>query len=398
MIGGGFSGALTALHLATRGVRAIVLEPGALGRGLAFADGAPGLLLNTPAGAMSALPDRPDDFVAWLGDGATFAPRARYGAYVREKLAAVVHVRTRAVDLAPASGGYQVSTSDGALCWARHVVLALGNAPPRTPPCLRGLAAYAGDPYRAMTELPTGAWPIALLGTGLTALDAVATLRARGHTGPILAISRRGLVPQRHPGVPDAAAIAPPTATTLAGLLAWWRTSVDTSAKLDALRPLLPALWRGLSPHDRARFVRHVRPHWETVRHRAPPAVHDHLASVEIVAGALTDAAALAGGVRLHVGARHLDVAAIINCTGPERDLARQADPLVEHLLRRGLVHRDPLGLGASWLAPNLHAVGPWRIATEWESTAVGELRVQAAEVARAISEHLGEPAPGALE
>jgi uncharacterized NAD(P)/FAD-binding protein YdhS len=78
-------------------------------------------------------------------------------------------------------------------------------------------------------------------------------------------------------------------------------------------------------------------------------------------------------------------VAAVVNCTGPERDLARIEDPLVANLLARGLVERDPLGLGAARLAPGLHAVGAWRVATEWESTAVAELRVQAVEVAEAI-------------
>ncbi len=389
MIGGGFSGAMTAVHLRARGIETSVVALGELGRGIAYADGPHTLLLNTPAAAMSALPDRPDDFVAWLaarGDHRVFAPRALYGDYVREKLAGVPQIHARAVDLAPWGSGYLVACSDGVLRWADHVVLALGNAPARSPKLLRGFGAYWENPYRAMHELPLDAAPIALLGTGLTALDVVATLRHRGYAGPIIAISRRGLVPLRHPGVPAAVAVAPPSDRTLAGLLRWWRTSADITAKLDALRPLLATLWRGLSDRDRAHFVRHVRPRWETARHRAPPEVHAQLAGVEIVAGSLTNARMIPDGLRLTVGARTLDVAAIVNCTGPERDLARIADPLVQNLLRRGLVARDVLGLGAAALAPNLHAVGPLRIATDWESTAVGELRAQAVEVADAIS------------
>ena len=40
------------------------------------------------------------------------------------------------------------------------------------------------------------------------------------------------------------------------------------------------------------------------------------------------------------------DVDWLVNCTGPERDVRRQADPLVEALLDKGLVTPDPLGLG----------------------------------------------------
>ena len=394
VLGGGFSGAMTAVQLAARGVEVVVVEPGALGRGVAYAEGPEALVLNTPAAAMSALPDRPDDFVVWLaarGDHCMFASRALYGAYVREKLARIAQVTARAVDVAPWGTGYVVACRDGTLHEAAHVVLALGNAPPRTPRFLRGFGAYHADPYRALVELPVGDHAIALLGTGLTALDVVAALRVRGHTGAIHAISRRGLVPHRHPGVPAASVVAPPVTTTLAGLLAWWRGDDDATAKLDAIRRMLPMIWRGWDASERARFVRHVRPHWETVRHRAPPEVHAHAASIDVIAGRLTGAEMIPDGLRVHARSSALDpitldVAALVNCTGPERDLTRIADPLVQQLLRRGLVEADPMGLGASALAPRLHCVGPWRIATDWESTAVGELRAQAAEVAEAIS------------
>ncbi|MFP3436095.1 FAD/NAD(P)-binding protein, partial [Paraburkholderia sp. SIMBA_061] len=67
----GFSGALTAVGL-LRGARAstrrvVLIDNGpGFGRGLAYRTAHPELLLNVPAGNMSALPDRPGDFVEYL--------------------------------------------------------------------------------------------------------------------------------------------------------------------------------------------------------------------------------------------------------------------------------------------------------------------------------------------
>ncbi|MFL6003250.1 MAG: hypothetical protein ACJ72P_10615, partial [Nocardioides sp.] len=72
-------------------------------------------------------------------------------------------------------------------------------------------------------------------------------------------------------------------------------------------------------------------------------------------------------------------------------------------LQRRGLVAPDPLRLGLDSTpsgqvvgadgvpVPGLYAVGPPRKGTLWESTAIPEIRTQAAEVARLV---LGRTAP----
>jgi len=66
---------------------------------------------------------------------------------------------------------------------------------------VRQLARQAGvkDPWRpeVLANVPANQ-QILLIGTGLTMLDVVLDLRARGVTGMIHAISRRGLVPQGH--------------------------------------------------------------------------------------------------------------------------------------------------------------------------------------------------------
>lgn len=386
IIGDGFSAAMVAVQLRARGIDPIVVGERELGRGVAYANGSPELLLNTPTAAMSALPDRPRDFAHWLGTNEVFARRRDYGRYVAEKAAGVRQVIGRVAAVTVDLDGFLVHREGGGRFAASHVVLATGNPLPRKPRAIGALPGFWPDPYRAMETVPLDG-PIALLGTGLTSLDVTAVLRARGYAGELIAISRRGVVPLRHSGEPARVKVAPPTAWQLTALIAWWRAAPDDlQGRLDAIRPIAKQIWASWSADERARFVRHVRPYWEAVRHRAPPAIHAHTASLRIVRGALVEARAIfGGGLRLEIGRRAsvevIAVAALINCAGPDRDPIH--DPLLADMIARGLLVRDPLG--AASLAPNIYAIGPLRIATEYESTAVGELRQQAIEIAEAI-------------
>src|SRR3954462_6363454 len=69
IIGAGFSGTITALHLRDRlPSRSLLLceRSPAFARGAAFSTASPVHLLNVRAANMSAYPDRPTHFVDWL--------------------------------------------------------------------------------------------------------------------------------------------------------------------------------------------------------------------------------------------------------------------------------------------------------------------------------------------
>ena len=64
-VGGGFSGAMLAVHLLhqSSSLSVAVIDPGSLpSRGVAYSSPRKFHLLNVPAGEMSAFPDVPDDF------------------------------------------------------------------------------------------------------------------------------------------------------------------------------------------------------------------------------------------------------------------------------------------------------------------------------------------------
>ncbi|MBM4379809.1 MAG: FAD/NAD(P)-binding protein, partial [Deltaproteobacteria bacterium] len=208
-----------------------LLDPSpSLGDGVAYGTRDDAHLINVLVGRMGAVPEEPGDFLAWLqasGHSAragSFVPRALFGAYLREWLAGVEaaapagvqlqHARRRAVDLQRMPGGWR-AVDDAGGCWdAEAVVLATGQGPAPPPPgwqVERLGAAWLESP-RGTPGL--GAVPeredVLLLGTGLTAVDAVLTLARRRHRGRVLAVSRHGRWPLVHdPLAPEAPAASP---------------------------------------------------------------------------------------------------------------------------------------------------------------------------------------------
>ena len=97
IVGSGFSGVMTAIHLlrghSPRPVRVLMVNrSGVMARGVAYGTNSPAHLLNVPAGKMSALPDDPSHFVRFAQSldpsvtPGTFVRRSVYGAYLESML------------------------------------------------------------------------------------------------------------------------------------------------------------------------------------------------------------------------------------------------------------------------------------------------------------------------
>ncbi len=442
VIGSGVSGALTAVHLtrlAPADVRVTLFERAdRQARGVAYETREPGHLLNVRAANMSAFADEPHHFEAWLdahprlyaeiqrtaaGD---FVSREIYGRYLEDILreaclgdrgGCIALRQADVVSVARASSGFTVTDSTGRRDRFDDVVLAMGNVSdaagesgpvfrnPWTPQAVRGL-----DPDR----------PVLILGTGLTMIDTVIALRRQGFPGQILAMSRRGLLP--HPHAPASALSLPPLSSTEATRLSHLLRRLRREARaavaagacwrsvVDALRPVTQTLWQGLDPAAQARFLRHARTFWDVHRHRIAPPVAGAIADeirgggLAIVPGRIQAVQREIGGAGVSVAyrprgggtQRALSVQRLIVATGvPE--LSRSRDHLVESLLASGLVRLDPLGLGLDATRAlgvrnaggaretGLWALGPVVRGVFWECTAVPDIRVQAAQLARTI-------------
>ncbi len=243
--------ALVRHHDGAEPIEVSVFETDAIvGPGRAYALDTAAALLNQPVRAMSVRFDDGDHFLRWLAahpdpavrahaDREGFPPRAILGGYLRWVLAQAisagparnVHVRVhreqavalgRAGDrwllttrrvaakraVATAAGGPRGDARDhtrpGGSYELDAVFLCVGTSEPEEVYGLAGSPGFIADPYLLDVKLaaidPDAA--VAVLGTGLTAVDVVLTLAERGHRGPIRMVSRHGYLPSvRTPGV-----------------------------------------------------------------------------------------------------------------------------------------------------------------------------------------------------
>jgi len=414
IIGGGASGVLSAIHLLREApvpVRIVLIEPRAeLGRGVAFGTDDPGHLLNVRAGSLSALPDDPGHFALWaqrrFGAGhQSFLPRACYGEYLCSLLEPVEHVPAGAVDISPRGGRAEITLSDGSRRLFDRVILAPGSSPPAWPEPLGGRQrCWVDDPWapNALAGLSTDD-PVLLVGTGLTAVDAALSLHSAGHR-QIVATSRHGLLPAAHPDHPfPPAEITPPCQPTARALLEWARSLADEAGDwrpvVDALRPHTDGLWGTMDQSECLRLLRHVHRRWEVVLHRMAPSVSRQIETMvvfgqkTVVPGGVQNAHVTSGGITAVVGDRRRRFGAVVNCTGPGADVGRSSHPLVKRLLARRIVRPGPFGLGLDTDAAGclrstdgtLWLVGPLRRGQQWETTAIPDIRVQAAALPRSL-------------
>jgi uncharacterized NAD(P)/FAD-binding protein YdhS len=447
IVGGGFSGTLVAVHLlrgAPGTVERIYLVERAEGRvgGVAYRTPSASHTLNVPAGRMSAFEDDPDDFLRYVRrrepalTGGSFVPRRIYGEYLadtfeearRASALPLIRVAGEVVDVDEVEGLVSLGLADGRSFAADRVLLAIGNFPPADPPGVDERFAtsirYARNPWAADALEVDREEDVLLVGTGLTMCDIALALRDADHHGRIHAVSRRGLLPQPH----RVSAQPPPHLEPPGDLPAWPDTAlgmlralrrevrvraaeeVDWREVVTSIRDETPSLWQRLDRDERSRFLERLRPYWETHRHRSSPetafGIESLIAagSLEIVVGQIESLAADARGVTATLRRRggpaghDLRVGKVINCTGPDTDLARVREPLVESLRANGLVRPDSLGLGLDSdergrlldvegrPSGRLLLVGPLRKGRLWENTAVPELRVEARRMAELLA------------
>lgn len=437
VIGAGGAGVLTAARLLDaaggRALRIVLIDPGA-GRGPAYSTDDGRHLLNVPAAGMSALPNQPDDFVGWLRDRvdpeikpSSFVARGRYGDYLADHLAecerrssAVLERRYDWVVAVDHTGRRQVTVrfDTGESLVASAAVLATGTAPgvAWAPVGLVASERFVADPWApgALVAVPES--EVLLVGTGLTMVDVALSLDRPSRS--VHAVSRHGAVPAVHrsektPPVPADLSEADDLGTLRTAVLRHVAQTVrrtgDWRAAIDGLRPITAKLWKRLSEDDKLEFLRVDARTWDVHRHRMAPITAERLAAVResgrlcLHRGEVVAAEDTGGAVRVLLSdGTAMTVGAVVNCTGPVG--AASADPLLATLLAGGLARAGAAGLGlataddgrvlgATGRRAPLWALGALRRGDLWESTAMPEIRAQAAEVAQAVLADLFRPA-----
>lgn len=431
IVGGGAAGTLLACHAVRSGMAPVVLyeRTHAPGRGVAYSATNPHHTLNVPARMMGGETEAEGEgFVRWLlarGEGPeaavreSYQPRALFGAYLQERLAILQSEfpgrldirRDEVVDIEKRDAGFVLHAAGTGSLTAGRVVLCLGNPDPRplspvsdarvveTPWAAEALAVIAPDEA------------VVIVGSALTAADVTVDLADRGHRGPITLLSRHGIPVLADAPVADYPEFFDPVLAErgIAAVMRRLRAEVKAAAAagiawysvVEAFRVHATAIWLRLSDIERRRFLRHLRTIWLAHRHRVPPTLVAALAGMRergqlsFLPGRLSEVRSSSVSVALSYRPRGSDQVAVmaadrvINCTGPDWNIARSPSPLLAALQRRGLAAPDPHGLGFAIEGnlqllgaggapiPGLFTVGPPTRGYFWETVAVPHIRRQ---------------------
>lgn len=450
IIGSGFAAAVTVIHLIQAGIKPAtitIVGPGALGAGNAYGCDDNDFRLNVRAALMWIWPEKRDDFGLWakanitddpeaVQNSGNFYRRRDFARYVKSCLDTVLadagaphngitHHQQIVTGLGTAdSGGWQASLDDGRLITADHVILATGNPTPQWPCRVNHAVMASPATAKLLVQNPwDGRWldhvtsgsRIAIIGSGLTALDAITALARRNHQAQIYLLAPHGNLP---PVQADWVKQGPPI----------WPKPPRPSKILRRFRSYLPDLppedsrwqaafeelridinqqWAALNDDDRRRLMRRLGWLWSRYRYRAAPqtiAAATRLQQSGILDICHARLTAINPGddtpLRLDLtGAagegRCLDVDYVINCTGAGQD------PFLASLVTAGIGVADAFGKGLRVTADNqiirpdgsasknLLMIGPQMASSLGDVVAASEVSLAAIRVAGNFAEQL---------
>ena len=398
IIGGGFCGIMTAVHLLQDHRAAfdlhIVNKGNPLAKGVAYNPHTPGLLLNVPNGKISAFDDQPDHFADWLVNdkpqltgmsnlGDMFATRQQYGRYLAgvwsgalNNMPADVTVTTyddEAYDIAKDGDRFRVFLRQHEAITTDLLVLATGNVVPQLPKGLKALAnskRYFGNPWRkdSIENLDPKA-DVLIAGNGLTMVDTVIGMVEKGFNGKIYTVSPNGYQLKPSTETKPAYRGADPkqlmkNSPSLLNIVKYlnkhrkkaWHADQSFFKVIDDLRPYNQQIWRSLSIAEKKQFAKHFATMWNTARHRLPVSMFDLMQKLQTekrlvtLKGQITTVIETNNKALVTVNCsgetKIIGVQRVINCTGPGSDLKLSPNELLRNISTNGLICPDALGMG----------------------------------------------------
>jgi len=380
IIGSGYSAATIILHLNAVGIDAgdiTVIGPGALGAGQAYGTIADEFRLNVRADLMRLWADDPTHFERWaaahIDDPNADSPAGRFyrrrdfARYMSDQLAAISnrdaleHVAQMVTRVEHHGDCWRMALSGGGMHEAAIVILASGNPDPKWPIPNAPQAEQGGG---LITVPWRGEWlddigkddHVAVIGSGLTAMDALHSLAHRKHRGPITVMAPHGMLPPvQTPWEPVTGYKWPRPAKgrhlRASQFLRAMRDHVGDGSwhdtkwqeRFEELRVHISAAWQMMPPNDRQKLTRRLGWLWSLARFRAGPqsvaSVARMLGSgqLSLEKGRLIALEKSADGWGLlwrngHVDAPMITVDVVVNCTGMGRDT------LLAQMIEDGLI------------------------------------------------------------
>ena len=390
IVGSGFAAAAVVIHLAHSGHAIsdiLVIGPGQLGAGQAYDCQVDAFRLNVRADLQRLWPDHPDHFPQWAKThiedpqanthAGHFYRRADFARYVSAQLRVAPgsmnlrQIHSQVVDIRQVPQGWQAICDDGVAYCSTRLLLATGNPEPQWPVAnqFEDSSTLIRTPWRGdwLEQIdPTAS--ICLVGSGLTAMDALSGLAEQDHQGPISLLSPHGILPPEQVGWEPGDPFVWPEIrrgseflhVALQMLKAGSWEEPDWQQRFSALRSGISEAWQQLPVEDRLKLQRRAGWLWSLARFRSSPQtvkaarqmrenrqltlIRSHL---QALSGTRSNRWQLTLGNETSL---HADV--VINCTGVGRD------PLIHQLMSTGRV--APLSRSNSLsVLPDLRTISP---------------------------------------
>lgn len=401
IIGGGFCGTITAVHLlknAQAPLQITLVNSGSpFIRGIAYSPYSPDHLLNVAAENMSAFAGDELHFVEWLSGknpyseyekdvlNKSFISRKIYGDYLQSIWETTLAAKKSDVELRiiedyaadielQNDSSCKVILAKGAPLYANYIVLATGNSLPRNP-AIDNMDYYAHPTYYrnpwnidSVNHLKTGG-DIFIIGNGLTMVDTVMGLIENKFRNKIYSLSGNGfgILPHRNSSVPYKGLVAelennyqllPLFHLIKKHIKKVRKPGISAGVVIDSLRPYSQQIWQSFTPDEKKQFLSRFRHLWGVARHRLPVMIYDTIrklqseSQLEIIRGKLLNITEKENEalVTLYNSRKQCNetytVQRVINCTGPETNIHETANSLLQKLASKSIISPDPLRMG----------------------------------------------------
>ena len=395
IVGLGLSGLLTFFNLlqkyqpSSQKLKITIFEKSLLSpKGIAYSTTNQNHLLNVPAIRMGIVSENRQDFYEWLCSQGynyqktDFVPRQIFGIYledilqralkIAEEKNVVVEFRHKEINeiYAGKKGGqkygrdYFVIDNDV----FSDCILAVGTNFKN-----QQQGFWNNDVKKYLDEKE-----IHILGCGLTAIDAVVSLRDHKYTGKIFLHSRRAKLSQPHKISDfDKKAQSPlsledsdlPLSLIFHKFVAACKKEENWRVAFDAFRPLTQKFWASLDVEKKKRFLRHVFRWWNIHRHRCP----------EIQFSVIKQ---MMESGQLMISKDKTDISKAIDCTG--FGYGYESD-LIKNLVKNHLAIFDEINAGIISLNENFYVTSGLNFGSLLEITAAPEIVPQARLIADKI-------------
>lgn len=401
IIGGGFTGTMTAVQLVEKATEAfeifLINERETLNKGIAYNPYSLKHLLNVTTGKMSAYPHLPDHFLNWVMEredfkmkdrtfiANSFLPRKLYGTYLcsiwennleaaRLKQIRITLIDNFVVDLDTDGDRIVITLDNESIVEVNECVIATGNHVPGNPSIKNAdfysSKRYFQNPWKIESVINVeDSLPVLIMGNGLTMVDTVLGLLEHGFKGKIYSISPNGfnILPHRHGGLKytklteelgDTPSLFDLVRLFNKHIKSVREYGVSSEPVIDSLRPYTQKIWQSFSDREKSIFMSRLRHLWGVARHRIPLHSHDkmqqlridrrlHIRSGRIIDLTETGQSVIAEYFDKKEGvSKKVEVSRVINCTGPDTNLMNRDKSFLKNCLLRGTLCQDNLKLG----------------------------------------------------